>query len=88
MFQDPHPHLFDIAGSKDSLGDDKLRVLSRAKAPRLYGSPLDKNDTLKAAEIIRRFRRTVACDVLGSADEDDQRLRESSRNQRRVWKIT
>jgi hypothetical protein len=35
MFKDTHPHLFNIAGSKDSLGDNTLRVLSRAKAPRL-----------------------------------------------------
>src|ERR1700690_2326333 len=40
-FQDPHPHLLNIAGSKYSLGDNALRVLSRPKAPRLYGSPLD-----------------------------------------------
>ena len=36
MFEDTHPHLFDIAGTKDSCRDNPLRVLSRAKAPRLY----------------------------------------------------
>ena len=59
MFEDTHPHLFDIAGSKDSCGDDPLRVLSRAKAPRLYGAPLHKNDRSKAFEIVRRFRCAV-----------------------------
>ena len=44
MFKDTHPHLFDIADPKDSCGDNTLRVLSRAKGPRLYGAPLDKND--------------------------------------------
>jgi hypothetical protein len=44
MFKDTHPHLFDITDPKDSCGDNTLRVLSRAKAPRLYGAPLDKND--------------------------------------------
>src|SRR5580700_6100737 len=71
MFQDTHPHLFNIAGPKYSCGDNTLRVLSRAKGPRLYGSPLDKNDRSKAVEIVRRFRCTVACEVLGSGDESD-----------------
>jgi hypothetical protein len=31
----------------------------RAKAPRPYGTPLDKNHRSKAAEIVRRFRSTV-----------------------------
>ena len=56
MCKDSHSHLFNIAGSKDSCGDDTLRVLSRSKAPRLYGSPLHKNDGSKAVEILRRFR--------------------------------
>src|ERR1700681_2573107 len=85
MFKDTHPHLFDIAGSKDSCGDNTLRVLSRAKAPRLYGAPLDKNDRPKAIEFFRRFRCTVACEVLRSGDENDHGLRESSRNQSGVW---
>ena len=88
MFKDTHPHLFNIARSKDSCGDNTLRVLSRAKAPRLYGAPLDKNDRSKAVEIVRRFRRAVSCKVLRSGDENDHRLRESSRNQSGVWKIT
>ncbi len=60
MFEDTHPHLFNIAGTKDSCGDNTLRVLSRAKAPRLYGAPLDKNDRSKAVEIVRRFRCAVS----------------------------
>src|SRR5258707_6130412 len=32
MFKDTHPHLFNIAGSKDSCGDNTLRDWSRAKA--------------------------------------------------------
>jgi hypothetical protein len=56
MFKDAHPHLFNIAGSKDSCGDNMLRLLSRAKAPGLCGSPLDKNHRSKALEIGGRFR--------------------------------
>ena len=48
MFKDTHPHLFNIAGSKDSCGDNTLRVLPGAKGPWLYRTPLDKNDTSKA----------------------------------------
>src|SRR5580693_5468342 len=81
MFQDTHPHLFDIAGAKDSGRDNALRVLSGAKAPRLYGAPLDKGDTSKAIEIARRFRCPVPCKVLRSGDENDHRLSESSGNQ-------
>ena len=44
MFKDTHPHLFNIAGSKDSCGDNSPRVLSRAKAPRLHCASLDKHD--------------------------------------------
>ena len=87
MFKDTHPHLFNIAGSKDSCGDNTLRVLSGAKAPRLYGAPLDKNDSSKAVEIVRRFRCTVSREVLRSGDENGHRLRESSRNQSGVWEI-
>src|SRR5216684_7950146 len=87
MFKDTHPHLFNIAGSKDSCGDNTLRVLSRAKAPRLCRAPLDKNDRSKAVEIVRRFRCAVACEVLRSGDKNDHRLRESSRNQSGVGKI-
>jgi len=88
MFKDTHPHLFNIAGSKDSCGDNTLRALSRAKAPRLYGAPLDKSDRSKAVEILRRFRCAVSCEVLRSSDQNDHRLRESSRNQGGVRKIT
>src|SRR5467141_4363591 len=88
MFKDTHPHLFNIAGSNDSCGDNTLCVLARAKAPRLYRTPLDENDTSKAVEIVRRFRRAVPREVLRRGDENDHRLRESSRNQSGVWKIT
>ena len=88
MFEDPHPHLFDIAGTKDSCRDNPLRVLSRAKAPRLYGAPLDKNDSSEAAEIVRRFRCAVSYEVLRSGDENDRRLGESSGHQSGIWKIT
>jgi hypothetical protein len=54
MFEDTHPHLLNIAGTKDSCGDNTLGVLSGAKGPRLYRPPLDKNDGLKAAELFRR----------------------------------
>src|SRR4029077_7663002 len=64
IFKDTHPHLFNIAGSKDSCGDNTLRVLSRTKGPRLYGASLDKDDRSKPVEIARRFRCTVACEVL------------------------
>ena len=60
MFEDTHPHLFNIAGSKDSRGNDTPRVLSGAKAPRLYGAPLNKNDRSKALEIIRRIRCAIS----------------------------
>ena len=86
MFKDTHPHLFNIAGSKDSCGDNTSRVLSRAKAPRLYGAPLDKDDRSKVFEFFRGFRCTKACEVLRSGDENGHRLRESSRNESRVWK--
>src|SRR5258708_597341 len=87
MFKDTHPHLVDVAGSKDSRGDNTLRVWSRAEGPRLYGAPLDENDRSKAAEIFRRFRCTVACEVLRSRDENDHCLRESSSNQSGVGEI-
>src|ERR1700730_10573471 len=88
MFKDTHPHLFKIAGSKDSCGDNTLCVLPRAKAPRLYRTPLDKNDTSKAVEIVRRCRCAVSSEVLRRRDENNHRLRESSRNESGVRKIT
>jgi len=48
VFEDTHPHLFDIAGTKNPCRDNTLRVLSRAEAPRLYGPSLDKDDRPKA----------------------------------------
>jgi len=60
MFEDTHPHLLNIAGTKDSSGDNTDGVLSRAKPPRLDGAPLDKNDRSKAFEIVRRFRCAVS----------------------------
>src|SRR5579862_7416303 len=53
MLKDTHPHLFNVAGTKDSCGDNALRVSSRTKAPRLYGTSLDKNDRSKAPEFVR-----------------------------------
>src|SRR5580693_4048835 len=88
MLKDTHPHLFDIAGSKDSCGDNTRRVLSRAKAPRLYGAPLDKDDRSKMLDFFRGFRCTKACEVLRSGDENGHRLRESSRDQSGVGKFT
>jgi hypothetical protein len=60
MFENTHPHLLNIAGTKDSGRDNTLRVLTGAKGPRLYGAPLDKNDRSKAFEIVRRFRCAVS----------------------------
>jgi hypothetical protein len=88
MFEDTHAHLFNIAGSKNSCWDNTLSVSALPKAPRLYGAPLDKNDSSKAIEIFRRFRRAVSCEVLRSGDENDHRLRESSGNQGGVRKFT
>ena len=88
MFKDTHPQLFNIAGSEDSCGDNTLRVLSRTKAPGLCGAPLDKNDRSKALEIPRRFRCTLACEVLRSGDKNGRCLRESSCNQGGVWKMS
>src|ERR1700684_3836198 len=88
MFEDTHPHLFNIAGTKDSGRDNTLGVLSRAKRPRLYRAPLSKHHSSQAVEVVRRFRCTVSCEVLRSGDENDHGLRESSGNQIRVWKST
>ena len=52
MFKDTHPHLFNIAGAKGSSGDNALPVLSRAKAPRLYGASLDKNGGSSLYDVI------------------------------------
>jgi len=60
MFKDTHPHLLEIAGSKDAFGDHPLRVWSDSKAPRLHGPPLDENDRSKAPEIVRRFGCAVS----------------------------
>ena len=87
MFQDTHPQLFNIAGTKDSAGNDSLCVLPIAKAPRLYGASLDENDRSETSEIVRRFRCAVSCEVLRRGDENGHRLCESSRNQCRVWKV-
>src|SRR5580658_4303353 len=69
MFKNTHPHLFNIADPKDSSRDNTRRVLSRAKAPRLYGAPLNKDDRSKVFEFLRGFRCTKACKVLRSGDE-------------------
>src|SRR5579862_1138433 len=44
MFNDTHPHLFDIAAPKDSCGDNSLCVLPGPDTPRLGGPTLDKNN--------------------------------------------
>jgi len=59
MLKDTHPHLFNVTGTKDSCGDNALRVSSRTKAPWLYGASLDKHDRSKTPEFIRRFRCAV-----------------------------
>ena len=87
MFKDTHPHLFNIAGSKDSRGDNMLCVRPEAKAPRLRRATLDKDNRSKAIEIFRRFRHAVPREVLRSGDENDHRLRESARNQGGVRKV-
>ena len=54
--------------------------LAFCPAPKLHGCtepPRDKNYSSKAAEFVRRFRDTVACDV-ESGDENGHRLSESS----------
>jgi hypothetical protein len=76
-----YPHLFNVAGSKGSCGDNTLRGLPGAKTPRLYGTPLDKDDRTKAVGIVRRLRCAMSREVLRGGDENDHRLRESSRNQ-------
>src|SRR5580704_17599945 len=53
MFKDTHPHLFDIAGPKDSRWDHALCALSRPDTPWLREATLDKNDCWKAAQIFR-----------------------------------
>ena len=60
MFEDTHPHLFNIAGTKDSCGNNALPVLSSAKAPRLYGPPFDEDNRSKAFQIVRRLRCPVS----------------------------
>ena len=71
MFKDTHSHLFNIAGSKDSCRDNPLCVSCRAKAPGMYGTTLDKNNRSRAIELFRRFRCTVAREVLRSGDENE-----------------
>ena len=88
MFEDTHPHLFDVTGSKDSRGHNTPCFLSGTKGPRLYGAPVDKNDGPEAIEIVRRFGCAVSREVLRSGDENDHRLRESSGDQGGVWKFT
>jgi hypothetical protein len=66
VFEDTHPHLFDIAGTEDPCGGNTLHVWSGAKAPRLYRPPLDKDDRTKAAKIVRRLRCAISGQVLWS----------------------
>jgi len=75
--QGRHAHLFRYHWFERLPWDNTLGVPPGAKAPRLYGATLDKNDRSKVVEIVRRLRRTVACEVLRSGDENGRRLRES-----------
>ena len=74
MLKDTRPHLFHIAGSKHTRGDNTLHLLSGPKAPGLDGISLNTNDRSKALKILRRFRDTVACEILRSGDENGTRL--------------
>ena len=87
MLKNTHPHLFDIAGSKDAGRDNTFDVLSGAEAPRLHRTAFGEDDSSMIAEIFRRLWGAVACEVLRSGDENDHGLRESSRNQSGVWEI-
>src|SRR5271155_1562901 len=87
VFKDPHPHLFNVAGTKDSCRNNPLRFLSGAKAPRPDGAPFDQNDGPKAVQIAWRFRCAVSREVLRSGDENNHRLRESSSNESGVGKF-
>jgi hypothetical protein len=44
MLNDTHPHLFDVAGAKDSRGTDAPLGLTRNETPGLNGTLLYKND--------------------------------------------
>jgi len=87
MFKDTHPHLFYIAGPKDSRRDNAFGALPGAEDPRLRNASLGEDNRSMAREVFRRLRRTVVCEVLRSGDENDHRLGEPSRNQTGVWQI-
>jgi hypothetical protein len=53
VLENAHPHLFNIAGTKDSCGGNTVGGFARAKGPRLYRAALDKNNRLKTFEIVR-----------------------------------
>src|SRR5271156_888086 len=74
MLQDTHPHLFDIAGSKDAGWHNAFGVLSRAEAPGLHRAAFGEDDPSMISEIFRRLRSAVACEVLGSGDENHDGL--------------
>src|SRR5271156_2217749 len=44
MLQDTHPHLFDVAGSKDASRDNTFGVLSSAEAPRFHRPAFGEDD--------------------------------------------
>src|SRR6476659_3763032 len=88
MFKDSHSHLFDIAGSKDSCGNNSPCALSGPDDPRLYGPTRDKNNRSKAEEIFWCFRRAVSREVLRSGDENDCRLGEFPGDEVGVREIT
>jgi hypothetical protein len=64
------------------------RFVSRPE-PKLHGhtEPRLTNTTDRKIEFFRRFPCTVTREVWRSGDENDHRLRESSRNQSGVGKI-
>src|SRR5271155_4568967 len=70
MFEDTHPHLFDIAGPKGSRRDNALGALPGAEDPRLHSASLDEDNRSVAGEVFRRLRGAVVCEVLRSGDEN------------------
>src|SRR6202046_2868218 len=87
MFQHTHSHLFDIARSKSSFGNNTLRLWSGAETPRLHRPSLNKNNCSKAINILGGFWCAIPRKVLRSGDKNDHRLSEPSRNQTGVRKI-
>ena len=88
MFEDTHSHPSDIAGSKDSCGDNTLRVSPSPKTPRLYRISLDKNYGRKVVEILPAI---AGRHVVRGTEEWRRELlssAQSSRNESGVREIT